>query len=180
MGVTSGEESGLQPTARTRRCPRSRCRRRCRPSCARSRSRAGRWAAALALSPWSMAGLPARRACVLVLPAVVGQRAELRVDRVGGRAHDVAVDAVGEAGAAGAVADQVVPLAGEGAGHVRPGAGEVDQVQGDDRVPDVERAARDVEEAAAGVGDVLGDGAVEQRRRRWPRCRRRRSRRSCR
>src|SRR5947208_2226734 len=44
--------------------------------------------------------------------AVAGQGAEPGVDGVGGRAHHVPVDAVGEAGGARAVADQVVPAAG--------------------------------------------------------------------
>ena len=50
-------------------------------------------------------------------PAVVGQRAELGVDGMSTRADDVAVDAVGEARAADAVADEVVPQAGEWRTH---------------------------------------------------------------
>ena len=57
-----------------------RCRRRCRPSGAGATPR---WSVAgtSALSPRSMAGLPASRAWVWS-PAVVGERAELRVDGV--------------------------------------------------------------------------------------------------
>ena len=128
---------------------------------------APRWSVGgtLALSPASMAGLPASRAWVLVGPPLFASGPSFGSIGLAAVPDHVAVDAVGEAGAAGAVADQVVPLAGEVAGHVRAGAGEVDQVQGDDRVADVERAARVVEDAAAGVGDVLDDGAVEQGRR---------------
>ena len=91
-----------------------------------------------ALSPASMAGLPASRAWVLVGPPLLASGPSFGSIGLTARAHDVAVDAVGEAGAAGAVADEVVPLAGEVPGHVRAGAAEIDQVQGDDRVPDAE------------------------------------------
>ena len=84
-------------------------------------------------------GPASREKCVSLGPAaIVGERAQFGVDGVGGRPNDVAVDAVGEAGAAGAVADQVVAAAGEAAGHVRADAGEIDQVRRDDRVADAE------------------------------------------
>jgi hypothetical protein len=57
--------------------------------------------------------------------AIVRQGGELRVDGIGGRAHLVALVAVGEAGAAGAVADEVVAGAGEGAGDVGADAIEI-------------------------------------------------------
>src|SRR5262249_43232465 len=93
--------------------------------------------------------------------AVVGQRAEFRVDGVGRRAHLVAVD-VGEAGGAGAVADQVVAAAAEAAGDVGAGPVQIDEVLGDDAVPHVGGGAEQVEDAAAGVGAVVGDGDVAQ------------------
>src|SRR5262249_51797837 len=49
---------------------------------------------------------------------VVGEGAEPGVDGVGERADQVTVGAVGEPGGAGAVADEVVAGAGEGAGQV--------------------------------------------------------------
>src|SRR5262249_21022672 len=68
-------------------------------------------------------------------PAVVLERAQLRVERLLGRAYLVAVDP--EAGAARAVADQVVPLADEVPRDVVPGGRSIQgAVEGDDRVPD--------------------------------------------
>ena len=67
------------------------------------------------------------------------------------------------------------------ADHVRAGAAELDQVQGDDRVPDAERPARAVEDAAAGGRAMFS--TMVQLSRVAPcvaRCRRRRRRRSCR
>src|SRR5262249_2985903 len=94
--------------------------------------------------------------------AVVGQRREHRVDGVVGRAHLVALDAVDEAGAAGAVADEVAAGAGEGANNVGADAVEIDQVPGDDGIADAGSAVGPEEDAAAGVGAVVGDGVVEQ------------------
>src|SRR4051794_37096961 len=56
-------------------------------------------------------------------PAVVLQGAEPGVEGLGGRADLVAVDAVGQAGAAGAVPDQVVEGPTDRAADVRAGGG---------------------------------------------------------
>src|SRR4029077_13035545 len=48
------------------------------------------------------------------------------------------------------------------AGHIRVGSRKVGQVQGDDRVSDVERAAWVGAESAAVLGEVLGNRAVEK------------------
>src|SRR5262249_20154002 len=92
--------------------------------------------------------------------AVVRQRPQPRVQGAGGGADLVAVGAVGEAGAAVADADEVVPEAGEGARHV--GAADAGQVLGDDGVADLGVAPVPEEGAAAGGGAVVGDGDVEQ------------------
>src|SRR5262249_16020982 len=68
--------------------------------------------------------------------AVVRQGAEPRVGGAGGGAHHVPVVAGGEAGAPGAVADQVVAGADESAGQVRADTAVLDEIVGDDGVAD--------------------------------------------
>src|SRR5262245_49146236 len=93
--------------------------------------------------------------------AVVGQRTQLWVDGVRGVAYDVAVDLVGDAGRAGSVANQVVPVAGKRTGQVRTRAVESHQVQRDESIPKTERTAGETDQAAAGEqGGVLNHGAI--------------------
>src|SRR5262249_23046302 len=87
--------------------------------------------------------------------AVVIQRGQPRVDRVLRRADQVGGVV---AAAAGAVPDQVVPLAGDGSSYVRAGGG---GVPGDEGVPSDHRAGIVVDAAAgAGGGGVAAEGGV--------------------
>src|SRR5262245_33666913 len=90
--------------------------------------------------------------------AVHRQRAELGVDQVVARSQNVADEAIGEAASETAVADQVVPAAGEVTRDVWVGPTEADLVQGGNRVLDTEDATGNLEETTAeATGHVLDD-----------------------
>lgn len=100
---------------------------------------------------------------------VVGQRAKQRVDRAGAGANLIVVDAIGDTGGAGAVADQVVRASGNhGAADIIPAGNGGIEVSGHNRVAqgDRRRVLRKATACAAAVvvvvSSVVGDGDVGQ------------------